>query len=198
MKPLKKTLIYGLLFMLPIAIVSVLVLQLYQFLEKVNKMLGIHSMLGGVIAVVAALFIVLVLLYAIGLAVQTRLGGFTQEKIEKSIVKFFPGYSIISNLLKGFTNDINTYPPATVELYGEGIRSIAFIMEENPDGTLTLFVPSTPAITVGNVIVADAARVTRLDTSAKSAAEWLAQWGISHEDVGYPISRTIKHEGVAI
>ena len=195
MKPLKKTLIYGLLFMLPVAIISVFILQLYQLLEKVNKMAGIHTMLGGLAAVAAALLIVLVLLYAIGLAVQTRLGNLTQEKIEKSIVKFVPGYSIISNILRGFSSNINAYPPVTVELYGKGIRSIAFIMEENPDGALTLFVPSTPAITVGNIIVADADKVTRLDTSSKSAAEWLAQWGISHEDAAYPILKTSTHKG---
>ena len=195
MKPLRTTLIYGLLFILPVAIVAVLVLQLYQFLEKFNKVLGIHSMFGGLLAVAAALVIVLVSLYVIGLIVQTRLGSLTQAKIEKSIMKFFPGYSIISNVLKGFSNNINAYPPATVELYGEGIRSIAFIMEENPDGTLTLFVPSTPAITVGTIIVADAAKVTRLDASAKSTAEWLAQWGISHEDALYPIAKPTLHPG---
>ena len=188
MKPLKKTLIYGLLFILPIAIVSVLVLQLVQYLEKINGMLGIQTFSGGMLAVAAALLIVFAVLYAVGLAVQTRLGSLTQATIEKRIVKFFPGYSIVSNILKGFSDDMNAYPPAAVELYGEGIRSIAFIMEENPDGTLTLFVPATPAITIGNIVVADAGRVTRLDASAKSTAEWLAQWGISHEDAAYPIA----------
>ena len=137
----------------------------------------------------------MVLLYAVGLAVQTRIGSLTQNKIEKRILKFFPGYQIISNVVKGFTDDINAYPPATVELYAKGIKSIAFVMEENPDGTVTLFVPSTPAITVGSIIVADAEKITRLDTSSRNTAEWLAQWGISHEDTVYPIMNTIKSKG---
>ena len=50
-------------------------------------------------------------------------------------------------------------------------------MEQLEDGRLVVFLPSSPALTVGNIVVVDPERVNRLDSGAKDVAQFLSQWG---------------------
>jgi len=54
-------------------------------------------------------------------------------------------------VLKGFADHQSSFPPVLVSLYGRDTAVFSMIMSEN--GTLTVFVPASPALTVGVVLV---------------------------------------------
>ncbi len=89
-----------------------------------------------------------------------------------------PGYEIIGNVLKGFADEESSFPPALVSLHGPGSAVFGLIMDENEDGTLTVFVPASPALTVGLVHVLDPNRVKRLEVGISDVTGCVSQWGI--------------------
>jgi uncharacterized membrane protein len=56
-------------------------------------------------------------------------------------------------------------------------------MEENDNGSVTVFVPSSPAITVGTVYIVDRSRVTILEASTMEIADCISQWGIGSRKI---------------
>ena len=62
-----------------------------------------------------------------------------------------PGYEIVSNVVRGSFNKEAAYQPALVQLHGPCTGVYAFIMEEHENGLVTVFVPSSPALTIGSV-----------------------------------------------
>lgn len=56
-------------------------------------------------------------------------------------------------------------------------------MDQNEDGTLTIFVPASPALTVGTVHVVNPDRVTRLEAGISEFTGCVSQWGIGSRKV---------------
>ena len=73
------------------------------------------------------------------------------------------------------TKDQN-FPP--VFLLRDGIKEIAFIVDELPNGDCVIFIPLAPTPTIGNVIVASKDKFERLDVPLVSVVNSLTLWGI--------------------
>jgi hypothetical protein len=72
---------------------------------------------------------------------HTKIGSLSFERLEKKIFIQIPGYKIISNMLKGFTEDkIKAYRRGLVQLYQPGTSVFCFVMAENDNNTMTVFV----------------------------------------------------------
>jgi len=56
-------------------------------------------------------------------------------------------------------------------------------MEGNDNGSVTVFVPSSPAITVGTVYIVKRSRVTILEAGTMEIADGLSQWGIGSRKI---------------
>ncbi len=134
-------------------------------------------MFGAGLAVVSAVVVLLLVCLLLGAMVRTRLGSWSFEKIERMILQRVPGYELIGNILKGFATDKDAYPAVMVQLHGPGTAVFGLVMEEHGNGALTVFLPSAPALTVGNLCVVDRDRVTFLDASTADVANCISQWG---------------------
>ena len=131
----KARFVYGLLVIIPFAVLIVVIAKLFEILESIAKAFGLQSATGAGIAIILALLILLALCYGVGALVQTRLGVLSFEKFEKTLLQQIPGYSIIRNILRGFTGEqIEAYKPAKIQLGPPGTGVIGFVMEENDNG----------------------------------------------------------------
>jgi len=146
------TVVYGLFIIVPVAIVFLLLVKLTEILQKVAIPLGLESSLGAamalVIVIVIAMLVVLVFGWIVG-SVMRKVVSY--EKFESTILNQIPGYQIIANIARGFSEGETSYPPALIELYGPGAAVLGFIMEEHPNDQVTVYVPSVPVLTVGNI-----------------------------------------------
>jgi uncharacterized membrane protein len=175
----KAKLIYGLLVIVPFAVLIVIIAKLIDILELIAKAVGLQSATGAGLAVILALFILLGLCYGVGSLVHTRIGDLSFEKFEKTLLQQIPGYSIVRNILRGFTGEqIEAYKPAMIQLGLPGTAVIGFVMEENDNGTITVFVPNVPAIAVGALHIVDRERVTLLEASQLETITCISEWGI--------------------
>lgn len=168
----------GVIVLLPVAIVGLVVVELLKLLGEVAKPLALQSRFMAALVVIAGLAALVVICFLIGTLVRTRLGATSFAAIERKYLRHLPGYEPITSILRGFAQKSEGYHPALVSLFGPGTSVFALIIEENADGTLTVFVPSAPTIAVGSIHVVDQDRVVRL---AAGFSEWsgcVSQWGV--------------------
>lgn len=129
-------------------------------------------------AVLVALAALLLLCFAVGVAVRTRLGGLSFGYIEKNMLMRLPGYQLISNVLKGFADRDEGYRPAMVSLHGSGTAVLGLVMEENENETVTVFVPSSPAMTVGTICIVKRDRIRLLEAGMIEVSNCVSHWGL--------------------
>ena len=68
--------------------------------------------------------------------------------------------------------------PAEIDLHNTGCAVLGAIVEELKDGRLAVFVPLTPAATVGQIYLVPDNRVKRLDASLGATLNSITEWGI--------------------
>ena len=175
--------IYGLLVLVPVAVIVLLLAKIVEILEQIAEPLNLQSVTSVIAAVILALLLVFCVCFAVGAMVRTRLGSWSLERFERTVLKQIPGYEIISNVLKGFAEKRTAYPSAMIQLFGQGTAVLGFIMEENANGSLTVFVPSAPTLTVGSLHVVDPERVTILEAGSMDVTNCISQWGIGSKKI---------------
>ena len=178
-KPSHKTrLIYGGLVLTPFFLVVITLLELHEFLTDIAESAGYDNVFSATVALVILTFILFSILYVVGSLVHTRLGMWTFQQFEKKILAQIPGYGVLKNILRGFTDEeIEAFLPALVQLGPDGTKVIAFVMEDNGDGTVTVFVPNAPIVTIGGIHVVDTGRVTYLGASQVQTMTCISEWG---------------------
>jgi len=176
-------LLYGLIALIPIAIVGLVLYEVFKILGEVAKPLALHSRLAAAAVVIAGLVGLVVLCFLLGSLVRTRLGSTTFETIERRFLNRLPVYEPLANVIRGFARKTEGYQPALVALYGPGTSVFCLVMEDNGDGTLTVFVPSAPTMAVGLVHVAEKSRVTPIHASLSDVSTCISQWGVGSRKV---------------
>jgi uncharacterized membrane protein len=175
----KTKLIYGAIVIGTIAVIIIVLVKLVEIQEKVAKAVGLHSTFGASLAIILSLVLLLAICYGVGVLVHTQLGALSFNKFEKSVLLQIPGYSIISNILKGFAEEqVESYLPALIQLGQEGTGVLGFVMEKNDNDTITVFVPSVPAITIGSLHIVERKRVTFLEASHLEIVNCITEWGV--------------------
>jgi uncharacterized membrane protein len=175
--------IYGVLVLVPLAVIILLLAEIVEILENLAEPLQLQSATGVIGAIILALLLVLSICFIAGAIVRTRLGTWSFERFERKILFQIPGFKIISNALKGFAEERTAYSAALVQLYGPGTGVLGFVMEENDNGSLTVFVPSVPTLTVGSLHVVDRERVTLLEAGSIDVTNCISQWGIGSRKI---------------
>jgi uncharacterized membrane protein len=170
--------LYGVIALIPIAIIALLVFEVFRLLGEIAKPLALHSRFGAALVVILGLVGLVVLCFLLGSLVRTRLGSTTFDTIERRFLNRLPVYEPVANLLRGFARKSEGYQPALVALFGPGTGVFSLMMEDNGDGTVTVFVPSAPTMAVGMVHVVDKDRVTALKASLSDVSTCISQWGV--------------------
>jgi uncharacterized membrane protein len=130
-----------------------------------------------------SLALVLVICWAIGIAVRTRAGRILRERVERSLFERLPGYALFRSLTQRLAgeNRESTWKPALVEI--EEALVPAFIIEEFEDGRFTVFVPSVPTPFAGAVYVLSRERVHPLDVPFTQAITSISRWGSGSKEL---------------
>jgi uncharacterized membrane protein len=178
-----RTVIRGLLVVVPIYLAILVLLkgmksvaQLVQpFTMLVPEWLPAEQFLS--------LLLVLIICFLIGLAVRTRFGRRTREKLEVRFFEKIPGYALFRSLTQQVAGDNrqNVWKPALAEIE-DGLVP-AFIIEEFEDGRYTIFVPSVPTPFAGAVYVLERGRVHPLDVPFTEALQTISRWGSGAKDL---------------
>jgi uncharacterized membrane protein len=175
-----EALVSGALLALPVYLAVLLMLRALKSLAALVRPLA--RLVPALVPTAAAEYVlallgVVLICFALGVAVRTKLGRAARDRIESSILHKIPGYTVVRGLTQQLAGQGHetAWKPALVEM-GSSLQC-AFIIEEIPDGRYTVFVPTAPSPVRGAVHVVRRERVHPVDVSFAQTFQALSRWG---------------------
>jgi uncharacterized membrane protein len=179
----KATLLGGLVVILPVAIMIFVVKWLLEFvtglIQPITNMLVTQSQMQEILADVVVVALIITACFLVGMFVRTRLGLWFVQSLETSVFKKAPGYSVIKEtivqLLGKEKSPFSTV--ALVQLFGSDTLVSAFVTDSHPDGSYTVFMPTGPNPTSGNIYHLEGKYVHPVDVPVEEAMRSIISCG---------------------
>jgi len=132
-----------------------------------------------------ALAIVLLIIIVIGAFLRSEEGKKRFAKMENRIFKILPGYTMVKETLLQFlgTKRRPFSRVAIVRPFNNETRQIGFITDEFSDGFYTVFVPTGPNPTSGNIFYLREAQVEIVDVPYEQAMKTIIACGIDSSPI---------------
>lgn len=182
----KATLAAGLLFLLPLIVVTVLVGHALEWTRKatrpLTKLLQLESALGAAGETLLTVAVLLLIALLAGLVARTRAGTGMLRWSEQSLLGSLPQYRLVKSIAQGVAaiEDTQGLSPALVNLE-EGWQ-IGYRVEALDDGWVAVFVPQAPTPLSGTVMYLPAERVRALGITMVQAMAVVKAMGVGSRD----------------
>ena len=180
---LKNTALGGLLVILPLAIFFFALTWIFGLvltaIDPLTTIVMQKSPLQGIVADILVVVLIMIVCFTVGIIVRTKLGKWLYLLLESNVFLKIPGYSLIKETVFQFLG--NKKPPfssvALVQIFGNETLVSAFITDEHKDGTFTVFVPTGPNPTSGNIYHLPQNLVHPVDVSVEDAMRSIISCG---------------------
>jgi uncharacterized membrane protein len=165
----------GFLVVLPVVLCDVVIRWLFLFITQnikpVTRIIIVASNLNEYAADLIAIAAILVLCFFLGILVRTRLGTYIYGVIEEYLLTKIPGYRLIKETTSQIIGKERTMfsSVALVNVFGNDTLVTAFVTDEHPDGSFTVFVPTGPNPTSGFIYHMGAEHVHKVDYPMEDA-----------------------------
>ena len=185
---LRTTFFGGFLVVLPVIVLIFVLDWLYETLtDKIRPITNIlieTARFSELIASIAAIVIILLIFFLVGLIVQTRLGRYLIHILEERILKRIPLYKIIKEtVIQLFGGEKIIFKSvALVKPFGNETMITAFITDESPNGYTTVFIPSAPAPTGGYIYHIKNEYVIKLNYPVEQAMKTVLSLGAGSKE----------------
>ena len=189
-KPLSKiittTFLGGFLVILPgyLAILALnkmikgLVALIFVFLKPIAAMLGLAE---SDIAIPVASIVFIIICFIAGLIVKSSYGRIFKKSLEPLFMKI-PGYLLIRSIIRRIARmeESQNMSIAFVAV-GEVHEALSpgFLVEHHDNGFYTVFVPTVPTPTVGNIYLIPENKVFIVDVPFLDMVKFITKWGQS-------------------
>ena len=176
------TLVRGIVFLVPIVLIAVLAREGYQMLRRVAQPIARllpEDRVFGILAEDLISVVTIILLFLIaGVFVGTRPGRLLSDRLERSILYRVPGYLLVRGAVGSFPglNNREMRPEPSLVETDDG-WAFALLVEREPPGFCTVFLPDSPTPTSGSVRIVEATRVRPLDVSMLNVLACLTRSG---------------------
>jgi len=181
---LKTTIVGGVLFLLPVAMVLLILGYALRLAAKVAKpisdKLGLDQMsdFSGIGAVtVVAVLVLIVVSFAAGIVARTAVGERVSRWFENSLLGGLPQYQLLKSMAEGLAQVENSsLKPALVSI--EDGWQVGYLLETLENGWVAVFLPQAPTPMSGNVMYLPAERVRELDITMIQAMTLVKHIGV--------------------
>ena len=178
----------GLIVLVPLSILFIAVIEIFAMLEETaafaNLGLPFPAFINALIYIALAVVAVFLVCFVVGLLLSTGPGEKFANFVENSIAEKIPLLGLVRNLTMSLTGTGNSdLKPAEVNLFGDGTAQFGFVLETLPDGRCVVFIPSAPAVTLGQTYLVAAERVKLLDAPITTVVNTITQWGTGASDI---------------
>lgn len=181
---LKSILVGGMLVILPSAIFLFVLNWVFGVVRKMinplTTFLMTKSPLQGVVADVLVIILLIMACFVVGVIVRTKLGKWSYSLLESRILLKFPGYSLIKETVSQFLGKKTSFfsSVALAQIFGNDTLVSAFITDEHVDGSYTVFVPTGPNPTSGNIFHLPRNYVHPVDVSIEDTMRSIISCGV--------------------
>jgi uncharacterized membrane protein len=179
---IKATVIGGVFFLIPLAVVVVVVGKLVHVMKGVAgslaPLLPVETPIGALVLNLLAVLVILGFCFLAGLAAQKAHAKKIVAKLETTLLAALPGYAFV----KAFGDNMRrsdeiseSFVPVSVQF--DDYSQLAFEIEREPNGKVALYLPSAPNPWSGTVVYVTDDRVTRLSMSLSDALKNIRMLG---------------------
>jgi uncharacterized membrane protein len=178
---LKATIVGGLLFLLPVALVLLVLRHAMQVAGKVARPISAllpDAVTGAVVATALAVLLLLLVSFLAGLVARTNAGKRIMRLFEDSLLGGIPQYQLVKGMAEGLAQVENAegVKPALVSI--EGGWQIGYLLEPLENGWVTVFLPQAPTPMSGTVMYLRSDRVRPLDIPMAKAMSIVKHIGV--------------------
>ena len=180
---IKTTLVGGLVALLPLAILLAAFSWIYGFVAGILRPLTDYLMtqlsLPSFLINLIVLACIVCLFFLLGLVVRTRWGRLGFYWTEDKTLRRIPGYGMLRQTIVQFSSRERS-PFRSVALarpFGNDTLVMAFVTDRHSDGSYTVFVPTGPNPTSGNIYFLKAERVHEVATPVNEAVRMVISCG---------------------
>jgi uncharacterized membrane protein len=164
---IKTTVVGGFVFLIPAAIVVVVLGKVIGALKTLAKALapvfGIESFVGGLVLNLLALAVIVLLCFVAGLLARRASAKHMRAKLDSTLLNSFPGYAFV----KGFADNLRhteelagSFVPVAVQF--DDYVQLAFETHRADDGKVSVYLPGAPNPWSGTVVYVSSERVRPL------------------------------------
>ena len=179
----KSTILGGLLVILPLAIFFFALTWVFGLVQSaispLTTIIMQKSPLQGIVVDILVVALLIIVCFTVGAIVRTKLGKWLYLFVESNVFLRVPGYSLIKETVFQFLG--NKKSPfssvALVQIFGNKTLVSAFITDKHKDGTHTVFVPTGPNPTSGNIYHLPEDLVHPVDVSVEDAMRSIISCG---------------------
>jgi uncharacterized membrane protein len=190
----KTTIIGGIVFLIPFAIVVYVIQQIYSTLYEVVSplltSLGIQSIAGGIITVIVIILLILLISFTAGLIVKMSFAKRTGAFFENLALRYIPGYNklradVLKNVNKKLAQDeTNFYDKWQAVIIKDNAGwKIAFIVEETKENIITIFEPHSADLLKGAVKMISKEDIKSIPIENDKAISYLKNYGIGASEL---------------
>ena len=178
---LKATIVGGLLFLLPVAVVLIVLGYAMRLAGRVVEPIAAllpQTVIGAVVATVLAVLLLVLISFLAGLAARTNAGKRVRRFFENSMLGNLPQYQLVKSMAEGLAQVENAegVQPALISI--EGGWQIGYLLEPLENGWVAVFLPQAPTPMSGNVMYLPADRVRLLDIPMVKAMAVVKHMGV--------------------
>ncbi|MCH8904077.1 MAG: DUF502 domain-containing protein [Bacteroidetes bacterium] len=179
----KTTLLGGFVIVLPVAAMIAVMNWIFGFIGSIVQPLTdlivknsqFQEMVGDIISVT----VILVFCFGVGVIVQTTFGKFLYDFIEHNLLIKIPGFNLIKETILQFvgTKKSPFSSVALARIYQNDTLATAFITDEHDDGSYSVFVPTGPNPTSGQIFHLKREYVQKIDVKIEDAMKSIISMG---------------------
>lgn len=179
---IKRTIIGGLLFLIPISLIVLILLKVFSFMlmiaKWIDQIIPINTVYGIATANILAVILVVIICFLFGLLATNKGVDKLKNTLESKVLMKIPGYLFIKAMTKHLeTNKDKSSELDPVLVILDDNAQLGFLIEDPEKGLSTVFLPGSPNPWSGNVIYVEKARIKPLGITADEAIKHLEQVG---------------------
>jgi uncharacterized membrane protein len=128
--------------------------------------------------------VILIAFFLLGIIIQTRIGTFFKKAFEKRYLMKIPGYKIARETVVQFFGKQKSFfrEVVLVDLFNSGTLMTGFITDDHGD-FITVFVPTGPNPTSGNIYHVPRKKVFRTNTAVDNGMRTIISCGAGSNEV---------------
>ncbi|QJF50769.1 hypothetical protein [Roseobacter ponti] len=178
---MKLTLIGGVLFLAPLAVLAILAAKIFELsklvAEPLNRMIPIERVIGVALVDIIAIFLILGVCFVAGLLATRGAFAAKMERIDGFLIDAIPGYAVFKGTIGGVAQHEDVGALMTpVMVSFDDYDQIAFRIESSGD-TCVVFLPGAPSAWAGSTVIVAADRVRDLNIPVHQAVRLMRVLG---------------------
>jgi uncharacterized membrane protein len=179
---IKTTVIGGIFFLIPLAVVLVSVGKLVEVMKGVSRSLAplvpVETPIGAIVLNLLAVLVILGFCFLAGLVARRAQAKRIVAKLDATLLAALPGYAFV----KAFADNVarsdelaKSFLPVAVQF--DDYSQLAFEIERQANSKVVLYLPSAPNPWSGTVVYVAADRVKRLPMNLNEALKNIRMLG---------------------